>query len=136
MVHSELAARTRIFGSLPHRCLNLHDLENRENLSRARRIERGRRFTWGSLTPRLAILIEFGAEPDQRAAPLRNAYVRGGEKSGHGTELCFSPRAGLNVCVCTRYTPGRCVFLPRRARDAFSNYHRSNSGTKEHPGKD
>lgn len=64
--------------------------------------------------------------------------VRGGEKSGLARDriMLFTAdeRATYVQCAYATYTPARARFC-RDARDAFSNYHRSNCHTKEHPGK-
>lgn len=56
--------------------------------------------------------------------------VRGGEKSG--------PNDAFHGSCPARYTDNTAAQgagFCRDARDAFSNYHRSNCRTKEHPGK-
>jgi len=69
--------------------------------------------------------IEFG-EPDQAAQAHAVAKrMRGGEKSGHETELCFSPRARADVTRPTTKRP-----------DAFGDYHKIQFEYNEHPERD
>lgn len=88
-------------------------------------------------------LIGFGVGLDQRE-PLRN--VRDGEKSGHETELCFSPARSRELYML--YTPAMAVTSshPRGCR-AFCTIYAARVThaaitigripyTKEHPGKD